>query len=426
MAGRKFDLNTGLVFDDGLPVPDALHVYYPESIRAIAGHLSELLSERIQKPGWFNDTVPTILEQIIDFFDAVHAMHESATRVLAEYNQNRRPYCLYLRNFSTAGHRGRELRGETQLFLQPSDQHFREYITDCLDGMLPVVSCFNTLDQFTVASVRQKSKAKPAILRLLSHNWKQSVAALIDNARAIVMHHSMRGHGKMTAGVNTELTFLFQLKQTQRCLLVIDSDHPVPRHGKFDFRATFGWPAARADPEFSAELKTLATDEFRRQSLQPEFPDLPCYVVDRNIEPVLQQFRDSDLPAIRYTNLIPRSLKSNMDLINVNYPKMVSQWTAIEQRLQASQHVGAKEVLHAMFVAMSCFVLATTLEHYEAMARSIAQVGLAHRFVSGDGTLERICLIGAVKFARWEGMDDLAEHFARGLTDEAGPEGERT
>lgn len=423
MAGRKFDSDTGLVFDDGsVPSPDALHLYYPESIRGIQPQLAELISERIQKPHWFNEVVPTIVEQIIGFFDVIHTMHERAQSVLEDYSQNKHPYCLYLRRFSAAGFRGEVLPGRSgttqTLAMRRGDLEFREYLSDQLRKLLPVVSCLNTLDMFTVATVRHSTKEKPAVLRLLSHTWKPTVAALIDNARMIILHISPTRDSDATvatAGVSTEMGYLYSLRQTQRCLLVIDADRPVPRHGTFDFRAAFGWPAAKA--ELSAELRTLATDDFRRQSMQIGFPDLSCFVIDRNIEPAFEQFRNDDLSAVRYTYFIPRSLEPNVNLFNAEYPRMISLWTAIEERLRASHRVETNEILHVLFIALTCFVLATTLEYYEPMARSIATVGLAYSIVTKDGTFHRVCLSGAMKFARLGRVDDLAEYFAKASSD---------
>jgi hypothetical protein len=92
---------------------------------------------------------------------------------------------------------------------------------------------------------------------------------------------------------------------------------------------------------------------------------------------------------------------------------MINRWIAIEGRMRASCQVGEDEISHAMLAALSCFVLATTLEHYEPMARAIANVGLAHWFLTRDNTLERICLAGATKFAGWGGREDLAAYFAK-------------
>jgi hypothetical protein len=425
MTGRKFDPNTALVFEDGsAPPAHAGKFHYPESIHGIVPQLSELVSERSWNPGWFSGTVPMCIEHIVGFFDVVHVMHERAQAVLADYGQNKHPYCLYLRSFAAAGHRGEAppSGGKQLLALTRGDLDFRNYLSDHLRGVLPVISCFNTLDMVGLATARQSPGAKPAILRLLSHTWKRTVAALIDNARVIVLHIWPTMHGNATAGVETEMWYLHKLEQTQRCLLVLTTDNPVPRHGEFDFRAAFGWPAAKTDQDFSDELTTLARDDFRRQSLQSVFPDLPCYVIDRNIEPALEQFRNDDLSAISYTNFIPRSLKPNFDLINTEYPEMVTRWTAIEERMRASRAVGENEIAYAMLVALSCFVLATTLEHYEPMARAIATVGIAHRLLTRDDTLERVCLDGAAKFARWGGMEDLAAYFAKASAESDRPE----
>ena len=426
MAGRKFAPNTALVFDDGSVTPaNSARFHCPESLHAIGEHLAELVSERIRNPGWFNATVPLLVEQIIDFFDVIHTMHEQALRVLADYSQHQKPYCLYLRSFSAGGYRGEEPQwpGETlPLGLSAGDRDFREYISDRLDGLLPVISCFNTLDLFSVASVRQSTKPRPAMVRLLSHNWKRTVAALIDNARMIVLQISPSMHGNATAGVSTEMMYMHKLGQTQRCLLVLDADRPVPRHGTFDFRAAFGWPAAKADPEFTAELKALATDEFQRQSLQPTFPELPCYVVDRNIEPALEQFRDDDISALNYTDLIPGCLRPNIEMISTDYPEMMKRWMAVEERLKSSNQLSQQELSQALFIALFCFVLATTLEHYEPMARSIVQVGLAHGALTRDTTFGRTCFAGAAKFARWGGMEELAAYFAEGAANMPAPD----
>ena len=75
-----------------------------------------------------------------------------------------------------------------------------------------------------------------------------------------------------------------------------------------------------------------------------------------------------------------------------------------------------EELADAMYHALACFVLTATLEHYEVMARSLATVGLAHRLITRSREIQSLCFEGATKFAGFAGLEELAQHFADGLS----------
>ena len=389
-------------------------IRYPETFGALSAHLSFLIGDQIRNPRTFNSMVPTVLRQLIDFFETVHRMHDRAAAILAE----QRPYCLYLRRFTAGGQRfDAPSPFERSFGLVPTDQRMQDYLTTHLEDLIPVVACFNTLDLFGVATAARKAEV-PAALRLLSHNWQRTVQVLIDGAHCVVLFMTSSMDGNPTEGVRFELGSIKQFDQDQRCIFVLDTDRDVQPAG-FGVHAAFGWPARLEDwdsqrdaRDFIDCLRTLSGDGHRRKRRHPPEPPPPCYVVDKDLtgEQVLEGLRLQ----IDYPYIVPDSLKGNLEALHHLYPRAVAHWEHIETQMTRGEGLRTEELAVVMYEALGSFVAAATLEHYEPMARNLAMVGLAHRVITRETEIEKVCLEGAVAFARYAGLEDLAQHFAAG------------
>jgi hypothetical protein len=391
-------------------------IRYPETFGALAAHLSFLIGDEVRNPRAFNAMVPTVLRQLIDFFEIVHRMHDRAAAILAE----QRPYCLYLRRFTAGGQQlGTASPFSRQLGLVPTDQHMQGYLRAHLDDLIPVVGCFNTFDLFGVATAGRE-KDLPAALRLLSHNWQRTVQVLIDGAHCVVLFLTPTLQGHQTEGVQFELGSIRQFEQHRRCIFVLDTSRDDVRTGGFDVHAAFGWPAGAQDwdsfrdaRDFVACLRALASDGHRRTRRHPAEPAPPCYVVDKDLTGA--QVLDGLRQQFDYPYIVPDTLQGNLDAVRHLYPRAIAHWQQIETQRAERQRLRTEDLAEVMYEALGSFVAATTLEHYEPMARSLALVGLAHRMITRETDVEQVCLEGAVAFARYAGLEDLAQHFAAGL-----------
>jgi hypothetical protein len=369
----------------------------------------------VRRPAVFNQIVPVAVHHITRLFESVHTMHDRALGIL---NADR-PYCLYLRGFSAGGRRfaGSDPRHQT-LVQAPTDQRMRQYMADHLDDIVPIVAAFNVLDVYGLAEDRHRREV-PATLRLLSHNWKRTIQALVDGAASVVL---FRGpFDADTEGVQFELLTIRQFEQHRRCIFVLDTERTDVRSAGFDVHSAFGWPMAYPDwdelaepADFIRSLRALASDGHRRVKTAPplEFP--ACYVVDKDLpglEVAAARQAGTDYPYI-----IPPAMRTNLDALQREYPPLLERWAALEQRWKAGRSPTTDDLQAAMYTALFCFVVATTLEHYEPMSRSLAIVGLAHRLITRSPDVERVCLEGAVAFAHRAGLDDLAQHLRNGLS----------
>jgi hypothetical protein len=232
--------------------------------------------------------------------------------------------------------------------------------------------------------------------------------------------------GNPTEGVRFELGSIKQFDQDQRCIFVLDTDRDDVRAAGFGVHAAFGWPARLEDwdslrdaRDFIDCLRTLSSDGHRRKRRHPPEPPPPCYVVDKDLtgEQVLEGLRLK----IDYPYIVPDSLKGNLEALQHLYPRAVAHWKRIETQMAKGEGLRTEELAVAMYEALGSFVAAATLEHYEPMARNLAMVGLAHRVITRETEIEKVCLEGAVAFARYAGLEDLAQHFAAGLAPRAYP-----
>jgi hypothetical protein len=380
-------------------------------------HLSFLIGSEVRDRGVFNSTVPTIIRQIVHFFETVHLMHDRALAIL----NGDGPYCLYLRRFLSAGIRFERTPSALKdtIVQTPRDQQMREFVSKQLGGALPVISCFNTLDLYTMVHTAATPDLLPG-LRLLSHNWRRTMQALIDRAQFIVLFMTGFDDGKARDGVEFELTTIKQLDQHRRCIFVLDTERQDAQSAGFDVRAVFGWPAWAPDwdqipdvGDFVTALKTLASDGHRRKKTLPPIQFPSCYVVDKDLTG--QQVAAGQLGGIDYPHIIPDTLTGNLEAEQREYSRLLDRWGDIEMRLAEGRGASREELVDAMYHALACFALAATLEDYEPMARSIATVGLAHRLITSSTEIESLCLEGAIKFAGFAGLEELAQYFAAGL-----------
>ena len=395
-------------------------IYYPESLRSLGADLSFLVTEERHEPGVFNAMAPTAITRIVDFFESIQVMHARAAAVLDERVHHGRPYCLYLRAFSSGGMLGKlKADGEgvkQQLMLHGDDASLRRHLSESLAGLMPVVSCFNTLDLYSTPDAADPATA-PAILRLLSHNWPSQIQALIDGAHFVVLLPRSRVNEKATEGVNFEMGSIHALGQKDRCIFLLDTPRANGPVDGFDVHAAFAWPFGLADwstapgPRAFADCaRSLATDGHMRRRKHPALVTPPCFVIDKGYDP--SQFASGELTEAEYPILIPETLQANAEGLERAFPPIWRWWNDVEGRLQSAEAVSREELQDVMFDALSCFVLATTLENYWTMARCLVAVGVAHRALSQSNEFARICANGAAKFAHRADRPDLAARYA--------------
>ena len=394
-----------------------MEIYYPESIRAVSPHLSYFIGDEIGQPTQFNANFPVLIQQVIDFYRTIHAMHGRALEVLGENREHGRQFCLYLRSFAAGGARfpveSHEAGSTQRMGWTGLDEHIRKFVSEVLEDTMPVVSCLNTLDIRTL-SLARKQPTPPAVVRLLSHNWIRTISALIDRAQCVVMLFSA-ADGKNSEGLQVERIAVANLGQAQRTISIFASeDNETQDEASDRIHRIFSWPAwiepeeASQAREFAQLLRALASDGYRRTALLPATEDPPCFVVDKNYE--ASRFESGELSEADYARLVPPDLEPNSALFQEFYPVLLQGWTRIESDLE-SRRLDIEDIANGMYAALRCFVLAATLEAYEPMARTLATIAKSHYVITRTTEIAVICAGGARDFARLAGDDELATYF---------------
>lgn len=393
----------------GMDHKEAIRISYPESIRVISTHLSYFLGDDIAQPAQFNINFPMLIQHVVDFYVTIHAMHARALEVLSDNDRYDRQFCLYLRSFASGGEVFPIKSDDRQeMGLGRLDERIRSFVGDALEGIMPVVSCFNTLDIVTFAEARTQPKPPP-ILRLLSHNWIRTINALIDRAQCVVML-TFGKHG--TTGVQVELAALDRLHQMRRTIFVFAEDDTKGRDQTAPYAYdAFNWPAwvPEVPHAFAQSLTRLAGDGHHRTVMLPPIDYPPCFVVDKGFS--VSRFESGELSKSDYADLLPDTLAPNYFAFDEAYPAIMRRWLQIESDLESGHKLDFQATTNAMFDALHCFVLAATMEIYEPMARLLAVIAKAHYLMTGTTEIAVICAGGAREFARLAGEDELATYF---------------
>jgi hypothetical protein len=399
----------------GMRRTEPIRICYPESIRTLSSHLSYFLGNDIGQPAQFNANFPLMIRQVIDFYLAIQAMHGRALEVLGDNREQDRQFCLYLRSFAAGGTRFKIKSDRAQLSQEMIsiglDERIRNFVDDTLEGIMPVVSCLNTLDINTIAQAHKQPKP-PAVLRLLSHNWIRTIDALIDRAQCVVMLF-FTAHGQSTEGLQVELAALDRLGQMQRTILIFADDNSeiLDQTSAYVYGA-FNWPAwmpKPTPPALAQSLRTLAGDGHRRTVTLPAIDYPPCFVVDKDYS--VSRFESGELSETDYAALVPGDLESNCSAFQEDYLATLQWWARIESNLESGRRPDIEDTANAMYAALHCFVLAATLEAYEPMARTLAMIAKAHYVITRTTEIALICAGGAQEFARLAGEDELAMYF---------------
>ncbi|MEZ5938955.1 MAG: hypothetical protein R3C52_12185 [Hyphomonadaceae bacterium] len=386
-------------------------IHYPESLRAIVPHLSELLGPDIRSPAVFDSHVPVIVDQVTAFFEAVHGAHDRARAVL----ESGELYCLYLRDFALAGENGSVEQGDDgklyqNIHLTPSDGGAEAFLAQALDGVTPVVSCFNTLNAWGINKAVAQG-VEIASLRLLTHNWQATLASLIDGARSIVMIRSPSLAGDGGDGVQFELKALLALGQGPRTVMVYDGagqqgrllDAPKGLHAHFGLNTAMLEKGGPESDDLAQCVRALAGDGFRRERLTPPVEIPPCRVVDKGYGP--EHFSGGGYAVSDYPLLIPESLQEAAEALQNNMPLLLERWEKIEESI--GPDLDREAVAQSLAVALDCFVAGTVIEDYRAMAFALSVAGGAHHLLSGRAELHKQCIDAANRLMQWDWRPDF-------------------
>jgi hypothetical protein len=188
------------------------------------------------------------------------------------------------------------------------------------------------------------------------------------------------------------------------------------RHEVSDFAAVLPFAGAQAaevlaaGPDFRAAIASLAGDEFTQKNAVDDLSAMPCFVIDREIEPALAD--GVSLSEVDYQDLIPSSLLSNWEILSQEFPAVVNTWGEIEAGFAADQHAPGEQIANTMLRALRTFCVATTLERYHELAVSLATMGFAHRIITRTTGVMAHCYRHAASYAEWSGDSSSAEFYA--------------
>ena len=97
----------------------------------------------------------------------------------------------------------------------------------------------------------------------------------------------------------------------------------------------------------------------------------------------------------------PSSLMSNWNIFAEAFPELVRRWRNIEEQMTAGEKLDIAELGSLMYLALTSFVSAVTLERYSETAQSIAILGIAHRLITREWQIMIACYEHAAKFLDW-------------------------
>jgi len=402
-----------LLYDDGLPrVPDGA-LFYPLSLAPVRAALSELMSERMEKPKYFRAHFSWTLRWVVGFFASIHHAHENAKTVLGQYRQNGTQYAVYLRSFDLGGQR-LEASSEGESWASDAfltkDANNAMLMADACEGRMACLSFSNPfspnlrLDLYGERDTAPPSAVLPAF-RVLDHNWQDVVQEVVRGANVIVMFPEVASEG-----VVTELRLVCELGLAPRSIVVVK----WPDGMTSLVEAGFGSVLLREDvddAEIVTRVRSLASDGFRQTRRVADLSDLPCHIVDRNILRARSHFSPEELSSAQYDCYLPLSLARNWHALVEQFPLVVSARRSVEQRAASGEVTGTAELAVIMLKALRVFVVACTLERYYEMAVSLATLGIAHRTITRDRDVMRECYEGAALFAGLSGDDKLAKRY---------------
>ena len=410
------DADVVYVFKDrDTPVEPGL-IFVPHSLNRIRQAVWNLIDPKMAERAYFNSVIELTLYSIRVFFEGIHDAHDSAAAVHLAFTKDKNPYCLYLRSFSLAGvDRDDETTGLTMM-RTTKDLYFRVAVGKALPTGMGRLTFTNLQDVYRPAKGFPESSLDDfdfASFRILEHNWQFVVSEAIKGAKLIVFHVTMRAHG-----ISHELQAIRDCGMTSRTVMVVDEHLGEPpaelRKDFYDIiRLAENSESYGAMHDVKASVAALAGDQFQPSVEVADLSQLPCVVVDRQIQladSLPGGKRPEDVP---YANLLPNSLLNNWNFLIEEFPAMIKNWRAVEADYAAGPVPAAERVATIMYQAMRVFCLAVTLERYYEMSLSIATVGMAYRTITRDRKLMAICYRDAAVYSRWSGDAAAAEWYEK-------------
>jgi hypothetical protein len=401
---------------EGTP-PDG-ELYYPSSLLRIAPALTELNAELIDDIDVYIANIGLEIDMILGFFIGVHDAHEAALQILNSYRNEGRQYAVYLRNFDWSGE-----YSSGELRLVSGDRHLKKSVADALPSEIPMLSFVNTLDGYldnennhgTDTAVRGLIPS----VRLLTHNWQETVREVILGARLVILN--ARGP---TDGIVREAKLLAACGMKSRTVVIgprVSASDLFAANGFADIVdqgshfQTIGPLSDAVSARLTDAIHALTTDSFVQTNQVADLSELPCWVVDRNIADASEEFSADKLAGVPYENYVPSSLLNNFTVFFEQYPHMLTQWDALEAKSKGSERISRNELLEALYQAVHVFHIATTVERYYEMATALSVIGMASKSLTGRRAMRLKCYKHALKCARWSGDAEHITFFAGAL-----------
>jgi hypothetical protein len=402
MAQHEFVMTLRIhPFDDGSPrAPDGA-IYYPIELSLIREHFHALLHPAMQRPAVFNTEAPFLLRHISEFFSCIHDSHESAIGAHNAYRDTGTQYGVYLRSYNLGGTRlwsndGNIWNGQ-DVFLT-EDVNLRHTIADASPRAGPMIGFMNPHSP----DVKFDGSDRPSIstLRVLNHNWQETVEQVVRGANWVVM-----GLDDESAGTTFELNLLRELNLNERTLVIANggTDQDVS-----DFHRVLD--SARLE-ELPDLMTALTHDVFLQTRDVADLSDFPCYIIDRHLDQGVGQFEHGSLIGARYEHFLPSSLSTNWNVLAEHFPRMFERWRQAEAMFAAGSSPGTAELASIMYQAVTSFVASTTIERYREISISIAIIGAAHRAITREGGFMADCYAQAAQYAGWSEEPESADYY---------------
>jgi hypothetical protein len=412
-----------LVYDDGFPATGAGAVVYPPSLQPVTPFLAELNGEAILAPREFNANIQLYLDLILGRFASFHDTHAAAKRIYGQYRAEGRQYCVYLRSFVWAGVVLRTDLEQGRIFQQVGfsgqDRAFRSFLKRTLPRGVASLSFINTFDLYPSGNEdghrarRDMARVTIPSFRVLSHNWKEVVRHVVRGARLIVMN----AWGE-SEGVEHEMELIRECGMAERTIVTgraLSRSAMASTEGFYAI-VDLGDPAVLTGGQARAlaqTVRSLAADSAPQTNGVADLSELRCWVVDRGIDRAAELFDPQTVARTPYDYFVPSSMLSNWQIMTERFPQMVAGWRSIEAQMEKGGTLSVERLANVLYLALSVFYVATTLERYYEMAMSLSTMGMAHRAITGEVQIMATCYRHAARCAKWLGDDALTRFLSQ-------------
>jgi hypothetical protein len=268
------------------------------------------------------------------------------------------------------------------------------------------MSCVSFFNPFSVLVSASANDQDIPSFRLLDHNWKGVIEETLKGCKLVVLSLSDESDG-----VAFEFDLIQELGLASRTLVILNGRTAVPERMR-EVQIVVDADDPRSD--LVGEIRRLADDAFRQVRPVADLSTLPCHVVDKNIGLAIPLV-GRDLSIIAYDNYLPSSLTSNWNIFAEAFPELVRRWRNIEEQMTAGEKLDIAELGSLMYLALTSFVSAVTLERYSETAQSIAILGIAHRLITREWQIMIACYEHAAKFLDWSSEAAAVNHYREKL-----------